>query len=62
MPESDYVKHYHHIQDIHCKLLDHSWCRSQTRYDSKFIAWLDKEMLKIANEAYSMTQGRGLKE
>ena len=59
MPESNYVQHYHHIQDMHRKLNDHSWCRRLTRYDSEFIAWLDKEMLKIANEAYELTQGRG---
>ncbi len=57
MPESDYVIHYHHIQSIHSKLLDHGWSRGQTRYDSAFIAWLDKELLKISNEAYSLTQG-----
>lgn len=59
MPESEYVEHYHHIQAIHIKLTDHLWSRQQTRYDSIFIAWLDKEMLKISNEAYQLTQGRG---
>ncbi len=58
MPESNYVGHYHHIQGIHRKLLDHSWSRQQTRYDSAFIAWLDKEMLKIGNEAYQIIQER----
>ncbi len=50
------VLHYHHTQDIHRKLLDHPWCRRQTRYDSAFIAWLDRELLKISNEAYEATQ------
>ena len=56
MPESDYAAHYHHIQSIHVRLDEHSWSRQQTRYDSAFIAWLDKEMQKIANEAYQLTQ------
>lgn len=60
MPESDYVTHYHHIQATHRKLLDHPWSRRQTRYDSAFIAWLDKEILKISNEAYQLTQGKGI--
>ena len=51
------VSHYHHIQDIHRRLLDHSWSRQQTRYDSALIAWLDKELLKVSNEAYELTQG-----
>lgn len=54
---SDYVLHYEHLQAIHRKLLDHSWSRQQTRYDSVFIAWLDKEMTRVSNEAYSLTQG-----
>ncbi len=58
MPESDNVLHYHHIQDVHQHLLDHSWSRQTTMYDSKFIAWMDKELLKISNEAYAITQGR----
>ncbi|KKK48082.1 hypothetical protein LCGC14_3148720 [marine sediment metagenome] len=56
MPESDYVLHYHHIQGIHQRLLDHSWSRQQTRYDSAFIAWLDKQLLMISNEAYHIVQ------
>ena len=59
MPDSDpEVHHYHHILTMHRKLQDHSWSRSQTRYDSVFIAWLDKQMMDIANEAYALTQGR----
>ena len=61
MPEDDSVIHYHHIQEIQRKLLDHSWSRSQTRYDSAFIAWFDKEMMKVSNEAYSLTQDRRLR-
>ncbi len=49
--------HYQHLQIIHRELLDHYWSRQQTRYDSKFIAWLDKEMTQVSNEAYSLTQG-----
>ncbi len=62
MHPSDYVEHYHHIQGIHAKLNTHSWSRQQTRYDSAFIAWLDKEMLTISNEAYALTQSRGVNE
>lgn len=57
---SDYINHYHHLQRIHRKLLDHNWCRRQTQHDSAFIAWLDKEMTQVSNEAYSLTQGRGI--
>ncbi len=56
MPENAYNQHYHHIQAIQTKLDDHSWSRQQTRYDSAFIAWLDNELQKIANEAYAITQ------
>ena len=56
--EDDCVIHYHHIQALHRKLLDHAWSRQQTRYDSKFIAQLDRELLQISNEAYTLTQGR----
>lgn len=56
---SDYTEHYNHLQIIHRKLLDHSWCRQQTRYDSEFIAWLAREIMAVSNEAYSLTQGRG---
>lgn len=51
------VDHYHHLQAIHREILDHTWSRQQTRYDSAFIAKLDKEMLAVSNEAYSLTQG-----
>lgn len=53
--------HYNHIQSIHQKLLDHQWSRQTTRYDATFIGWLDKELLKIANEAYSITQEEGVR-
>ena len=59
MPESIYNQHYHHIQAIQTRLEEHSWNRQQTRYDSALIAWLDKELQKVANEAYSITQGEG---
>lgn len=58
MPESDYSQHYHHIQEVKGKLLDHSWCRQQTKYDSEFIAWLAKEIQRVENEAYQLTLGR----
>lgn len=56
---SDYIEHCNHLQAIHRKFLDHQWSRQQTRYDSAFIAWLDKEMTAVSNEAYAITQGRG---
>lgn len=59
MPESDSVHHhYYHIQEIHARLREHSWSRQQTKYDSEFIAWLDKAFQHIANEAYELTLGR----
>ncbi len=54
--ESDIVKHYNHLVSLRWKLLDHSWSRSLTNYDAKFIAWFDKEMQKAENEAYHITQ------
>ena len=57
MPESDDVLHYHHIQRIQTVFDEHLWSRQQTQYDSKFIAWLEKELQKVANEAYRITQG-----
>ncbi len=56
----DYTQHYHHLQKIHRRFLDHYWSRQLTRKDSNFIAWLDKEMMNVSNEAYQLTQGRGL--
>ena len=48
---------YNHILKLHRKLLDHSWSRQQTVYDSKFIAYMDKELTAIGNEAYMVTNG-----
>ena len=47
MTQNDFVQHYNHIQAIQTKLDVHSWSRQQTRYDSAFIALLDKELQKI---------------
>ncbi len=54
MPDK-YNEHYNHILATRRKLIDHSWCRQQTRYDAEFVAWLDKELIKLGNEAFYLT-------
>ena len=47
-------QHYEDIQRLHARFNEHTWSRRQTIYDSKMIAWLDKELQIIENEAYHL--------
>ncbi len=49
-------KLYEYAQNLRVKFEEHAWSRQQTRYDSHFIAYINRELMVLNNKIYELTQ------